>query len=105
MSPDLDSRRLGERLRLVRIQIFGPWGIPGLARELHIPAKSWCNYERGVTMPAQVLLKFIELTSVDPHWLATGEGPRFRERSPGLDLFPAARDQEQSRYDLGYSVN
>ena len=38
------------------------------------------NYEAGCTIPAPVILQFIELTGAHPHWLLTGEGPRFLDR-------------------------
>ena len=37
------------------------------------------NYEMGVVMPATVLLQFLDVTAVEPRWLLTGEGPRYRE--------------------------
>jgi hypothetical protein len=37
---------------------------------------SWPNY--GVTIPARILLQFIEITGVEPRWLLTGEGARYR---------------------------
>jgi hypothetical protein len=49
-----------------------------LARRLGLPARTWYNYETGVTVPAEVLLGFIEQTGVNPTWLLSGEGPRYR---------------------------
>ncbi|WP_406698970.1 hypothetical protein V5E97_08800 [Singulisphaera sp. Ch08] len=41
---------------------------------------SWLNYEEiGEAMPAQILLRFIELTGVDPLWLMRGEGMKYRQ--------------------------
>ncbi len=84
----LDSRQLAERLRMIRIELFGDDGIPILSSQLGIPENTWVNYERGVLVPGVVLLHFIELTSVDPHWMATGEGPHLAQKSPRLDLNP-----------------
>ncbi len=98
MSSNLDSRLLGNRLRLIRIELFGRLGIINLAWELGIPPKTWNNYELGVTMPADILVRFVELTSVDPHWLATGDGPRFLERSRRFDLNSAKEDENRSSY-------
>jgi hypothetical protein len=53
-----------------------------MARRLGIPVRTWYNYEGGVTVPAEVILKIIELTSVEPAWLLHGEGPRFRTAQP-----------------------
>ncbi len=53
---------------------------------MNIPARTWEHYEDGVTIPACVLLKFIGLTGVEPHWLLTGEGERYLTRSVRSDL-------------------
>jgi hypothetical protein len=49
---------------------------------LGIPVRTWYNYEGGVTVPAEVILKIIELTSVEAVWLLHGEGPKFRSARP-----------------------
>ena len=69
------SANLGRRFREVREQMLGEDGGPCLAGSLGIPAQSWANYESGVTMPAEVALRFIVLTGVRPEWLLTGFGP------------------------------
>ncbi len=69
---------LSRRLREIRQEIFGEHGGPELARRLNLPARTWYNYETGVTVPAEVLLAFIEQTGANPEWLLTGEGARFR---------------------------
>ena len=74
--------RLAERLKVIRIEKFGEHGGPELARQLEIPAETWCNYEMGVTVPAEVILRFIELTSVDPRWLLFGLGEEYRPQAP-----------------------
>jgi hypothetical protein len=53
-----------------------------MARRLGIPVRTWYNYEGGVTVPAEVILKIIELTSVEAVWLLHGEGPKFRNAKP-----------------------
>src|SRR3954466_12922014 len=73
---------LAERLRLLRSELYGERGGPELARRLGIPIRTWYNYESGVTVPGEVLLRFVELTGVDPLWLLHGEGPRFRTSPP-----------------------
>jgi Peptidase S24-like len=72
---------LSRRLREIRQEIFGDHGGPELARRLGLPARTWYNYETGVTVPAEVLLGFIEQTGANPIWLLTGEGPRYRRTS------------------------
>jgi phage repressor protein C with HTH and peptisase S24 domain len=69
---------LAERLRLLRSELYGERGGPELARRLGLPIRTWYNYESGVTIPAEVVLKIIELTSVEPMWLLHGQGPKFR---------------------------
>ena len=66
------------RLREIRQELFGDHGGPELARRLNLPARTWYNYETGVTVPAEVLLGFIEQTGANPMYLISGEGPRYR---------------------------
>src|SRR5262245_59546840 len=74
---------LAERLRLLRAELYGERGGPELARRLGLPIRTWYNYESGVTVPAEVVLKIIELTSVEPMWLLHGQGPKFRSPESG----------------------
>ncbi len=69
---------LADRIKAVRRELFGDAGISALVDSLDFPLRTWMNYEMGVTMPASVLLQFLVLTAVNPHWLLTGEGPRYR---------------------------
>jgi hypothetical protein len=69
---------LSRRLREVRQELFGEHGGPELARRLNLPARTWYNYETGVTVPAEVLLGFIDQTGTNPLWLLSGEGPKYR---------------------------
>jgi len=55
-----------------------------MARRLEIPVRTWYNYEGGVTVPAEVVLRIIELTAVEPGWLLHGKGPKFRQQ-PRMD--------------------
>jgi hypothetical protein len=68
---------LSDRVRQVRRDLYGAHGGPLLAEALHLPFRTWANYESGCTIPAQVILRFIEVTGADPHWLLTGEGRRY----------------------------
>src|SRR5437588_12271931 len=78
---------LAERLATLRLELFGDRGGPEMARRLGIPVRTWYNYEGGVTVPAEVILKIIELTSVEPTWLLHGKGAKFRQARPEhLDL-------------------
>src|SRR4051812_16881671 len=69
---------LAERLTALREELFGERGGPELARRLGLPVRTWYNYESGVTVPAEVILRIIELTNVEPMWLLHGQGPKFR---------------------------
>lgn len=70
---------LGERLRLIRVELFGENGIDELARLLNIESSAWQSYEtRPERMPALVMLWFISVTGADPTWLLHGRGRRYR---------------------------
>jgi transcriptional regulator with XRE-family HTH domain len=69
---------LSRRLREIRQELFGDHGGPELARRLNLPARTWYNYETGVTVPAEVLLQFIEQTGANPLYLISGAGPKYR---------------------------
>jgi transcriptional regulator with XRE-family HTH domain len=73
---------LAERLREIRAELYGERGGSEMARRLGVPVRTWYNYEAGVTVPAEVLLRFMELTHVEPSWLLHGEGPRYRAAGP-----------------------
>lgn len=81
---------VSRRLREVRQDLFGEHGGPELARRLGLPARTWYNYETGVTVPAEVLLAFIDQTGANPSWLLSGAGPKFNQRfdSALSDLTP-----------------
>lgn len=72
---------LSRRLREIRQELFGDHGGPELARRLNLPARTWYNYETGVTVPAEVLLGFIEQTGANPMYLISGQGPKYRMAS------------------------
>lgn len=81
---------LAERLSTLRAELFGDRGGPELARRLGLPVRTWYNYESGVTVSAEVILRIIELTSVEPMWLLHGKGPRFRNHSADSRTEPLA---------------
>ena len=72
------SRKVGiaVRVREIRQDLYGEDGLENLAAALGVPTQTWRNYERGVTMPAEMLLEFMALTGADPNWLLTGDGER-----------------------------
>ena len=62
----------------LRSELYGNHGAPQLARRLGIPPRTWYNYEKGVTVPAEIILRVINVTSVEARWLLNGNGPKFR---------------------------
>jgi SOS-response transcriptional repressor LexA len=74
--------QISVRLRQIRLELFGEHGGPELARRLDLPARTWYNYETGVTVPAEVMLNFIDQTGIHPAWLLTGDGEIFRDSTP-----------------------
>ena len=73
-------QHLADRVRLIREEKYGENGGPLLAEVLGVPYRTWMNFEDGCTMPAEVMLHFIEVTNAEPHWLLSGEGPTYRVR-------------------------
>jgi hypothetical protein len=69
------------RVREIRLDKFGEDGIATLSQAMKIPVRTWENFEKGVMIPTTIILQFIELTGVEPHWLLTGKGARYRVRS------------------------
>jgi hypothetical protein len=72
MAMQAATRQLAERLRRVRLELYGVNGAPELAHELGIPTRSWLNYEQGITIPGPILLAFLAQTGVSAEWLADG---------------------------------
>src|SRR5690349_5332446 len=79
---------LSERIRSLRIDLFGLRGGRELARRLGIPTRTWYNYEAGITVPGEILLRIIELTSVEPMWLLHGTEPKFAQQRPDPTQLP-----------------
>ena len=78
----IPSGVLAGRVREIRRQVFGAQGGPVLAEALGLPDRTWRNYEAGVSIPALVILRFIEVCGASPHWLLTGEGEPLVEVRP-----------------------
>jgi hypothetical protein len=68
---------LARRIREIRHELYGEHGGPLLAGALGIPFRTILNYEDGCTIPAQAILRFIEITHAHPHWLLTGQGEKY----------------------------
>jgi hypothetical protein len=76
---------LARRIREIRQELYGEHGGPLLARKLQISYRELHDYENGCTVPAHSILRLIEHTGVNPHWLLTGEGPRFLDGGEAHD--------------------
>lgn len=70
---------IGQRLRVLRIELAGEQDYAVFTKRMGIPLRSWYQYEHGVSIPADVILRVIEGTSVEPMWLLHGREPRFRQ--------------------------
>jgi hypothetical protein len=79
------TRGLAQRVREIRVERFGEDGGPLLAEILGLPERTWANYEAGVTIPALVVLHFVEVTGANPRWLRTGQGEKYGDRRRGFD--------------------
>jgi hypothetical protein len=68
---------IAARVREIRIERYGKHGVPLLAKEMGIPSHAWASYEAGVTMPSEVLLRFIQVTNSNPNWFLTNLADRY----------------------------
>ena len=44
---------LAQRLREIRVELFGLDGVPLLAEALHLSTRTWRSYEAGANIPAK----------------------------------------------------
>lgn len=51
-----------------------------VAELLRIPDRKLERFETGSPIPAEVILVLMEVTGVNPRWLDSGEGERYRRR-------------------------
>lgn len=72
---------LARRVREIRIDLYGEHGGPLIAEALEIPFRTWLNYEHGCTIPAPSMLRLLELTRANPHWLLTGRGEKYQPQT------------------------
>lgn len=74
------KREVSRRVREIRLELYGEHGGPLLSAAINVPYRNWARYESGATMPGPAVLRFLEVTGVNPNWLLTGRGPRFNDR-------------------------
>jgi hypothetical protein len=91
MSSRESRPKLAERIRAVRLDLYGESGGPLLAKQMKVPFRVWMRYDAGEMMPAEILLRFITLTNVNPQWLLKGRDGLYRGgRPPDMPKGPAA---------------
>ena len=74
---NLTNEEMAARLREIRQDMYGEHGAQFLADDLGVPLRTWMNYESGVVMTPPVVLRFILIANVTPHWLLTGRGKKY----------------------------
>jgi hypothetical protein len=84
MNPRKARHDLTRRLKMIRVDIYGRLGGPFVAKALNVPFRTWKSYEAGAPMPCELLLRFIDLTGANPHWLLTGKGDPYGSLSLGI---------------------
>jgi hypothetical protein len=72
-----DHSSLSERMRTVRVELYGENGEFALARLLGMPEARLRRMESNGRIPAHVILAFIEITKANPHWLLSGDGEKY----------------------------
>jgi hypothetical protein len=92
------KKQLAERLRSFTREAYGERGSEHLASLIGIPTGTVINYEKGCTMPAEVLLAIIEVTGIHPIWLLSGRGPQYLWRSRNVE------DERESRVSAVDSI-
>jgi hypothetical protein len=72
---------LADRLREIREDVYGENGGEVLADALKITPQTWLGYESGVVVPVKIVLQLMVMARVDHHWLLTGQGQKYVDRS------------------------
>ena len=75
-----ENEQLSLQVRQIRRESYGEDDSLALPQALGIPARTWLNYEAGVTIPTHVILQFIEITGVATHWLMEPLIPRINRK-------------------------
>ena len=92
---------LSERVRAVRLDLFGDDGGALLASLLGIPERRVAHMEIDGPIPGHIILAFIEVTGANPSWLLSGEGDRYMRLAPARrgGHGPEGRRLSISRHD------
>ena len=75
-------KKLADRLREIREDLYGEHGAQFMADALAITVETWLNYEAGVVLPAHVALELVVAAGVNPRWLLTGRGEKYALTNP-----------------------
>ena len=70
------NSEIASRLTEIRKLWCGEQGAQFFADALRLPLRAWLNYESGITVPGDVMLKFLVLTHANPKWLLSGKGAK-----------------------------
>ena len=70
---------ISERMRAVRVDLFGEDGGWLLAILLGISERKLTRLETHGPIPGHTILAFIEATKANPDWLLSGEGERYSQ--------------------------
>jgi hypothetical protein len=77
---------IGARLRKLRFTVAGLRGsrlnLSSLCQRVGVSVSSWPNWEKGATMPPEILLRVIVEFHIRPEWLLTGIGTMFSHPVP-----------------------
>jgi hypothetical protein len=95
--------QLADRIRSIRTELYGERGLAELAKQIGVPVRTWYSYETGVTVPAEVLLRFIELTHVEPLWLQHGQGNKIQAAAGNMP--PGSEADDLFDYDQPEAVD
>lgn len=68
-----NAAKICQRLRKLRLEMFGPRGRSRFARELGIGVSTYSNYENHRLPPATLLLRAAEVTGASLQWLVSGK--------------------------------
>ncbi len=90
-----------ERLRNLRIHLFGERGQKHFAQYIGIPQSSLGKYEKSVSPNVQSLERIILRTGCSPRWLVIGEGDMFESSTTSV-RFNEKPDVKSIRY---YGIN
>jgi hypothetical protein len=89
VSPEELETRKAIMRRLMSAAMLEGWDSQGtVASKIGVDHRSFSSWCAGAIMPAEPMLRFIELTGVSTRWLLHGTEPMY-DRAPAIRLRPA----------------